>query len=149
MAHYLVTLGRGSAWDPARDRRAQPGWDEHAAFMDQLAERGMVLLGGPVGDDVDAGDALLVVSAEDQAAVRALLAADPWHDSILTINSVQRWTVWVAAPGSVDSQYLPPPRQCAPPLQDRAARRPPPTSGSSRSGPTGVAPDIAHPAARV
>jgi hypothetical protein len=42
--------------------------------MDALTERGTVLLGGPLGEDVNTGDALLVVGAED---VRAVLATDP------------------------------------------------------------------------
>jgi selenocysteine-specific translation elongation factor len=44
--------------------------------MDGLAERGTVLLGGPLGGDVNTGDVLLVVSADDEATVRAP-AADP------------------------------------------------------------------------
>lgn len=99
MAHFFVTQGRGPTWDPGRSRRAQDGWGQHAAFMDALAERGTVLLGGPVGDDVDVGDALLVVSADDEAAVRAVLAADPWGGTVLTIKSMQRWSLWLRSPG--------------------------------------------------
>lgn len=98
MAHYLVRYARGPAWDPARPRRAQDGWDDHAAFMDALTERGIVLLGGPVGDDVDNGDALVVVSADDAAALSSALASDPWHGTVLTIRSVERWTMWLRSP---------------------------------------------------
>jgi uncharacterized protein YciI len=66
--------------------------------MDGLADRGTVLLGGPLGDDVDSGDALLVVSAEDEKAVRATLAPDPWHETVLTIKSVERWSLWLRSP---------------------------------------------------
>ncbi|MGH8963242.1 MAG: hypothetical protein ACRDWT_18965 [Jatrophihabitantaceae bacterium] len=66
--------------------------------MDALTEAGTVLLGGPVGDDVDSGDALLVVSADDRQAARAALAPDPWHDTVLTIKSVERWTLWLRSP---------------------------------------------------
>lgn len=102
MALYLVRQGRGPAYDPTRARRAQPGWDEHAAFMDALAERGIVRLGGPVGDDVDGGDALVVVSGADQEAVRAALRPDPWLGTVLTIKSVERWSVWLASPAQVE-----------------------------------------------
>jgi hypothetical protein len=47
---YLVERGKGPAWDHARGRREQAGWDEHAAFMDGLVEEGFVVLGGPVGE---------------------------------------------------------------------------------------------------
>ncbi len=95
MTYYLVTQGWGPAYDPSRPRRAQDGFTEHAAFMDALVEQGTVLLGGPLGDDVDTGDALLVLAVDDEAAVRAALAADPWLDNLLTIKSVQRWSLWL------------------------------------------------------
>lgn len=98
MALFLVRHGRGPVYESNRSRRAQGGWDEHAAFMDALADAGIVLLGGPAGDDVDSGDALLVVSADDEPAVRAALAPDPWHDTILTIKSVERWILWLRSP---------------------------------------------------
>jgi hypothetical protein len=66
--------------------------------VDTLTEQGTILLGGPVGDDVDTGDALLVVCADDEAAVYEVLAADPWLGSVLTIKSVLRWTVWLRPP---------------------------------------------------
>jgi hypothetical protein len=52
----------------------------------------------PVGDDVDRGDAVLIVCADDEVVARAMLAADPCHDSILAIASVQRWSLWLRSP---------------------------------------------------
>jgi uncharacterized protein YciI len=98
MAHYLVRQGRGPAWDPTRSRRTQDGWDGHAAYLDALTARGTVLLGGPLGDDVDSGDALLVISAEDADAVSAALVADPWNGTVLTIKSMERWSLWLRSP---------------------------------------------------
>ena len=95
--YYLVTLARGPAWDAARRRREQPGWDDHAAFMDALADGGFVVLGGPVGD-VDGERVLLVVNAADEAAVRARLAEDPWADQVVRIERVEPWNVWLRAP---------------------------------------------------
>ena len=97
MADYLLVRHvPGPAWDHSKQRREQPGWDEHAAFMDALAAEGFVVLGGPVG----AGDgdyALLVVSAKDEAAVRARLADDPWADTVLKVAGVEPWSVWLRA----------------------------------------------------
>jgi uncharacterized protein YciI len=95
-AHFIVRQARGPAWDPARGRRQQAGWDEHAAFVDRLAERGKILLGGPL-DDVDGEYVLLVVAAEDEAAARAMFDADPWRDSVLRIVAVERWNLWIGA----------------------------------------------------
>jgi hypothetical protein len=90
--YYLVERAKGPAWDHTRPRREQPGWDEHAAFMDRLAEDGFVVLGGPIGEG-DGDSALLVVEADGEDAVRARLADDPWPEEVLTVESVRRWAV--------------------------------------------------------
>ncbi len=94
--YYLVRRARGAAWDHSRRRRQQDGWDDHAAFMDTLAAEGVVVLGGPVGDG-DGEDALLVIDLPDEAAVRARLAGDPWGEDMLTLESVEPWSVWLRA----------------------------------------------------
>ena len=94
--YFLVTRAWGPAWDPSRPRREQDGWDEHAAFMDSLVEDGFVVLGGPVGD-VDTGRALLVVRAESEDVVRDRLAGDPWPAGLLTVESVELWSLWLGA----------------------------------------------------
>jgi uncharacterized protein YciI len=95
--YYLVRRAKGTAWDHRRRRREQDGWDEHAAFMDALAEEGFVVLGGPVGEG-DGEDALAVVDAESEAAIRTRLAEDPWGEDMLMITSVEPWSVWLRAP---------------------------------------------------
>jgi uncharacterized protein YciI len=96
--YYLVTRAKGPAWDHSKPRRQQAGWDEHAVFMDVLVEEGVVVLGGPVGEG-DGEDALLVVDAESEAAIRARLADDPWGEEMLTTKSVEPWSVFLRAPG--------------------------------------------------
>ncbi|MGH2997440.1 MAG: YciI family protein [Gaiellaceae bacterium] len=94
--YYLVELACGPAWDHSRPRRRQAGWDEHAAFMDALTEEGVVVLGGPVGEG-DGKGVLLVADVESAAAIRARLADDPWASDMLTIESVEPWSVWLRA----------------------------------------------------
>jgi uncharacterized protein YciI len=92
--YYLVDRAKGPAWDHSRPRREQAGWDEHAAFMDALVEEGFIVLGGPVGEG-DGDNALLVVEADGEEAVRSRLAEDPWPEEVLTIESVRPWSVWL------------------------------------------------------
>jgi uncharacterized protein YciI len=99
MAFHLARFTRGPAWQPDRARRDQPGWGEHAAYMDRLAAHGVVVLGGPV-DDCETGDAVLVVNAFDRAAALAMLSADPWFGSVLTLQKMEPWTIWLRAPAS-------------------------------------------------
>jgi uncharacterized protein YciI len=92
--YYLVVEAKGPAWDHARPRREQAGWDKHAAFMDALAAESVVVLGGPVGEG-DGAEVLLVVDLPSEAAVRARLATDPWVDGVLEIKSIRPWSVWL------------------------------------------------------
>jgi uncharacterized protein YciI len=90
---FVVTRVPGPESDPRRDLRQQPGWDEHAAFMDALADEGFIVLGGPLGPT---GLVLLIVEAPDADAVRARLAEDPWEPAqVLVTSTVQAWTPWL------------------------------------------------------
>jgi uncharacterized protein YciI len=92
--YFLVFRGKGPAWDHAKGRREQDGWKEHAVFMDGLVEDGYVVLGGPVGEG-EGEDTLQVMEAEDEQAVRACLAEDPWREDMLVTKSVEPWQVWL------------------------------------------------------
>jgi uncharacterized protein YciI len=100
-SYFLVKRERGSRWDHSRLRREQDGWPEHAAFMDELAAQGFIVLGGPVGDG-DGNGALLVIDADSEAAVRARLADDPWGEEMLLTASVEKWSVLLR--GSVEPE---------------------------------------------
>ena len=73
--------------------REQALWDEHARFMDDLVDEGFVVLGGPLADG---RRVLLIVSAENEAALRSRFAEDPWiANGMLTISHVESWTVFL------------------------------------------------------
>lgn len=91
MPYYAVVRERGSAWDDSRPMREQDAWAEHAAFMDGLADSGLVVLGGPLGDG---RNTLLIVDSDSEEAIRARLAADPWTPmDLLRVTKVERWQV--------------------------------------------------------
>jgi uncharacterized protein YciI len=92
--HFLVRQAKGPAYDHSRGRREQDGWEEHATLMDGLVENGFIVLGGPIGEG-DGEDTLLIVDAADEDDVRARLADDPWFETILTIRSIEPWSVWL------------------------------------------------------
>jgi uncharacterized protein YciI len=88
---YLVVLRRaGPEWDRSKPMEEQNGWDEHAAFMDQLVEDGFLVLGGPLEDGVRTAHA---VEAESPEAIREVLARDPWSESHLLVESIDEWTI--------------------------------------------------------
>ena len=92
--HFLVKRAHGPSWDTSRLRREQQGWDDHGAFMDELVEKGVIVLGGPVGEG-DGHSALLVIEAKDEAEVRELLALDPWGEDMLATESIEPWTIFL------------------------------------------------------
>ena len=88
---FLVELSRsGPHWDASLPLEEQSEWAEHASFMDGLVDAGFVVLGGPVADDRRVA---LAVEAESEEAVRATLAHDPWRDTHLRIETIDRWTI--------------------------------------------------------
>ena len=89
---FAVVRTRGPAWDAAQPMRAQRAWAEHAAFMDNLAADGFVVLGGPVGHDEH--DFLFAVEAADEREIRSTLERDPWSQSRqLELRSIQPWII--------------------------------------------------------
>lgn len=88
---FAVRLERGGPWDWSRDLREQDGWDEHARYMDLLAEEGFIVLGGPLRGD---REILHAISAPSEDDVRERLARDNWHQSgMLRITSIEPWTI--------------------------------------------------------
>jgi len=92
---YVIRLARGGPWDWSLDMREQEGWDEHARFMDGLAESGFVQLVGPLEGD---REVLWIASAESEEKVRERLAEDPWaKNGMLRLTSIERWTIVIDA----------------------------------------------------
>jgi uncharacterized protein YciI len=96
MPVFAVTTAKGSNWDHVRGIREQPFWEQHAAFSDTLAERGVIILGGPIASDDDDDIALLAVEAPDEEALRSIFDADPWTvRHVFRVKSVWAWTLWL------------------------------------------------------
>lgn len=58
----------------------------HRDYLRKLAEEGTLLVGGPLADETGG---LLLFQAEDEAAVRKIMAADPYQ----TEGALENWTV--------------------------------------------------------
>ncbi len=96
VTYYAVTRERGEKWDARLSMRQQPKWDEHAAFMDALADEGFIILGGPLGDGEKIF--LLIIDAESEQEIHARLAYDPWTPlGLLRTTRVERWEILLGA----------------------------------------------------
>jgi uncharacterized protein YciI len=95
VTYFVVVREPGPAWDRARPMREQDGWDDHAAFMDGLAEDGFIVLGGPLGH----GESkfMHVVDAASKDVAEQRFADDPWTPiDRLRIASIEPWEVLLA-----------------------------------------------------
>jgi YCII-related domain-containing protein len=72
---FVLERRSGPRWDPSRSLEEQEGWAAHAAFMDELVDKGFVVLGGPLADE---HRVVLPIEADSEDAVRETLARDPW-----------------------------------------------------------------------
>ena len=87
---FVVQRRSGPRYDPSRPLEEQSDWPAHATFMDGLVDAGFVVRGGPLADE---HRVVRVVDAESEDAVRATLARDPWSESHLVVDTVDRWTI--------------------------------------------------------
>jgi uncharacterized protein YciI len=95
MAIFAVTTEKGPHWDPGRPMREQDAWADHAAFADDLVQRGVIVVGGPIGSG-DNDIALLAVSASSAAEVQTVFSRDPWTlNGVFRIKDVRSWEWWL------------------------------------------------------
>jgi uncharacterized protein len=71
----------------------QPGWDEHAAYIDDLIDRGIFVMGGPLADQ--SGSLSVLENVTEQEA-RDLIAEDPFvANGVFELEDVCAWNVFV------------------------------------------------------
>jgi uncharacterized protein YciI len=87
----VVRVERGGPWDWSRDMRRQDGWDDHARFMDGIAEEGFLLMAGPL----EGGrETLWIVEADSEETIRRRMAEDPWApNGMLRPVRIEGWDV--------------------------------------------------------
>jgi uncharacterized protein YciI len=99
MSYFVVIREAGPAWIDGKGITEQPAVTDHAAFMNALAEAGLVLFGGPLaGSERGRLRALLIVNADSEAQIHRRLADDPWVPTKqLLTTSIEQWNIFVGA----------------------------------------------------
>jgi uncharacterized protein YciI len=88
---FAVINERGPAWDHARRMEDQTRWREHADFMNALHAEGFALFAGPLEGTEEV---LLILRAEDEAAVARRLGEDCWlRSGHLRLGRIHPWQV--------------------------------------------------------
>ena len=86
----------GPNWDFSKGVREQQFWDEHAHFVDDLFDRGLIMLAGPFAPD--GSGALVILNVETANEARAIYADDPWaHQQVLLPADAKEWTIFLDA----------------------------------------------------
>jgi len=78
--YYVAVYEAGPAWSQGHPPLAQPGIQEHFAYMNELQRRGRLVLGGPLAVDIarsELAGVLLVIDAGSLEEAKALVLADP------------------------------------------------------------------------
>jgi uncharacterized protein YciI len=90
---FVVLSTAGANRDLSKGARDQAHWDEHEGFIDNLVDRGFIVMGGPL---VDEGGGMLIVRGESAEAVRATMEQDPWYaHEILCLVGIKRWDIFI------------------------------------------------------
>ena len=113
MSYFAVIREAGPTWIDGKGTFEQPGVNDHAAFMNALADQGLVLFGGPLaGSEHGRIRALLIVDAASESQIDRRLSDDPWAlTKRLVTVSVEPWNIFVGAqrlsPPEAASQVIP------------------------------------------
>jgi len=87
---FLVSQEHSGSWDWSKELSEQELFTEHARFVDDLVEKGVIVLGGPL----DEKNVLLVVDAPSEQEVQEHFAHDPWiENGMLAVTAIRTWTV--------------------------------------------------------
>ena len=99
MSLFAVTREAGPSWTDGKGAFEQPAVNDHAAFMNDLADDGFVLFAGPLaGTEQDRIRVLLIADADSETDIHQRLADDPWERTQRVVTtSVEPWNLLVGA----------------------------------------------------
>ncbi len=92
VVRVVVRWRAGPTWTSGPPEE-QPRWDEHAAFIDELIERGTFVMGGPFADY---SGSLTLLEGVGEAEARELVLQDPFvANGVFELEDVRAWNVYV------------------------------------------------------
>ena len=92
IVRVVVRWRAGPTWTSGPPE-AQPAWDEHAGFIDDLIARGTFVMGGPFADY---SGSLTLLEGVDEEEARELVSRDPFvANGVFVLDDVRAWNVYV------------------------------------------------------
>ena len=88
----VVVWRAGPTWTSGSVRE-QPGWGEHAEFIDALIAKGTFVMGGPFSDNSGSLSLLEGVSIDE---AKRIIAEDPFvENGVFVLDDLREWDVFV------------------------------------------------------
>jgi uncharacterized protein YciI len=88
----VLRLAPGPTWTSGTPEE-QPGWDEHATFVNALIDRGVFIMGGPWSSRLGSMSIWEGMTADE---VLAVMQDDPFvQNGVFLIEDCADWTVYV------------------------------------------------------
>jgi uncharacterized protein YciI len=99
MSLFAVTREAGPSWTDGKGAFEQPAVNDHATFMNNLADEGFVLFAGPLaGSEHDRIRVLLIAEAGTETDIHRRLAEDPWARTGRVVTTrIELWNLLVGA----------------------------------------------------
>ncbi|UCH66546.1 MAG: hypothetical protein JSW63_05315 [Ignavibacterium sp.] len=88
---YILLFDPGPNWGDTKEIEEQNYWNEHVKFVDNLFDKGKVVITGPI---VDYDRIVIIYEAKDESEIRITFKDDPFlKNGILFLESVMEWKV--------------------------------------------------------
>jgi uncharacterized protein YciI len=93
IVRVMVRWRAGPKWTSGTPQD-QPGWEEHAEFIDELIADGTFVMGGPFADN---SGSLTLLENVDVEQARALMLRDPSfvENGVFELQDVRAWNIFV------------------------------------------------------
>ena len=106
MTLFAVHREAGPTWIEDNGAFDQPGIADHAAYMNELADDGLIHFAGPLaGTENGRIRVLLIADAANEAEIIERLSRDPWElANRITTTRIEPWTLLV---GTIESTANP------------------------------------------
>lgn len=89
--HFILNFKAGPAWIPGKPNSEQKYWNEHASFMENLFDKGLIIMSGTYANHAAV---MIIVEAADESEIVNIFKNDPFIlKSIFVLDNIIEWEV--------------------------------------------------------
>ena len=88
---FILLFDPGPNWDENKEIEKQDFWDGHVKFVDNLFEKGKVVIAGPI---IHYDRIVIIYDAKNESEIRITFKDDPFiKNGILHLESIMEWNI--------------------------------------------------------